>query len=264
MAVSLDELAGALRTETASLDRVIAPLDDAAWRTPTPAQGWTVLDQIAHLAHFDDVTTLAARDPDRFRAERDAAVARGEAIVDAAADRTRALAPDAVLAWFRRARVALLDTLPALDPATRVPWYGPDMSAASALTARIMETWAHAQDVFDALGAPHPSTEALRHVAHIGVRTFANSFTTHGRPVPDATPAVVLHASDGDAGTWTWGDAAATERVEGDAVEFCLVVTQRRHVDDTRLRVDGPVANEWMHIAQAFAGPPGNGRAPIT
>jgi hypothetical protein len=45
-------------------------------------------------------------------------------------------------------------------------------------------------------------------------------------------------------------------------MDFCLVVTQRRHPDDTDLAIEGPLAEEWMAIAQAFAGPPGKGRAP--
>ncbi len=154
----------------------------------------------------------------------------------------------------------MLRELLSLDPSTRVPWYGPDMSIASSLTARIMETWAHGQDVADALGATRATTPALRHVAHIGVRTLANSFVTRGFEVPDAPVYVALTSPDGEC--WTWGDAGAADRVEGDAVEFCLVVTQRRHVADTNLAVHGPVATQWMQIAQAFAGPPGAGRPP--
>jgi hypothetical protein len=45
-------------------------------------------------------------------------------------------------------------------------------------------------------------------------------------------------------------------------VDFCLVVTQRRHPADVNLRVSGAVAEEWIGIAQAFAGPPGTGRRP--
>ncbi len=63
-------------------------------------------------------------------------------------------------------------------------------------------------------------------------------------------------------GTWTWGPDGARDMVTGPALDFCLAVTQRRHVDDTTLRITGPVAAEWMGIAQAFAGPPGPGRAP--
>jgi hypothetical protein len=51
--------------------------------------------------------------------------------------------------------------------------------------------------------------------------------------------------------------------VRGPALDFCLLVTQRRHRDDLDLRISGPVATEWMSIAQAFAGGPGNGRAAL-
>jgi uncharacterized protein (TIGR03084 family) len=69
---------------------------------------------------------------------------------------------------------------------------------------------------------------------------------------------VALTAPDGT--WWTWGDDAA-DAVRGDALDFCLVVTQRRHLDDTDLSVTGPVARQWIAIAQAFAGPAGAGRA---
>jgi uncharacterized protein (TIGR03084 family) len=61
---------------------------------------------------------------------------------------------------------------------------------------------------------------------------------------------------------WAWGDADSSERITGPAEDFCLVVTQRRHVDDTALVVEGTVAREWMEIAQAFAGGATNGPAP--
>ncbi|MEK7446600.1 MAG: TIGR03084 family protein, partial [candidate division NC10 bacterium] len=43
-------------------------------------------------------------------------------------------------------------------------------------------------------------------------------------------------------------------------VDFCRVVTHRRHVEDTGLTLVGPAAREWMLVAQAFAGPPAPGR----
>jgi uncharacterized protein (TIGR03084 family) len=60
--------------------------------------------------------------------------------------------------------------------------------------------------------------------------------------------------------TWTWGPQDAADRVTGPAEDFCLVVTQRRHRDDTDLTTTGPLAAEWLGIAQAFAGAPGPGR----
>jgi uncharacterized protein (TIGR03084 family) len=174
--------------------------------------------------------------------------------------RHRDLAPAEVYAWFGEARREMLAAFSLADPSDRVPWYGPTMSAGAALTARIMETWAHGQDIVDALGVTRAPTRALRQVAHIGVRALPNSFRTHGLEVPDAPVYVALRAPDGSG--WAWGDPTLPDRVEGDAVDFCLVVTQRRHLADTSLRVDGPVATAWMPIAQAFAGAAGAGRAP--
>ncbi|MBK5287402.1 MAG: TIGR03084 family protein, partial [Acidimicrobiia bacterium] len=184
-----------------------------------------------------------------------------DGITERISRRSRDMDPAEVLTWFTASRESMLAIFLNLDPSTRVPWYGPPMSLASSLTARIMETWAHGQDVADALGAEHRLTRALRQVAHIGVRTFANSFTTRGLEVPEVSVSVELTAPDGD--TWTWGDPAAEDRVVGSASGFALVVTQRRHVADTGLQVAGAVATQWMSIAQAFAGPAGAGREPM-
>ena len=259
MAVDLFALAEDLRAETRLLERLLDPLAPADWDRATPAEGWAIRDQVSHLAYFDEQATLAATDPDLFRDARDTAMAHGT-ITETIATQYRSLGVEELYAWFKRARAAMLEAFLALDPSTRVPWYGPDMSIASSLTARIMETWAHGQDVADALGAPHPPTSALRQVAHIGARALPNSFVTRGLDVPDGPVFVALCAPGGE--EWTWGDATAADRVEGNAVEFCLVVTQRRHLADTDLVVEGPVAQQWMAIAQAFAGPPGKGRAP--
>jgi uncharacterized protein (TIGR03084 family) len=258
--VDIAQLADDLAYETSALEQLLAPLSDADWDRPTPAAGWAIRDQVSHLAYFDEAATLAAVEPDRFRAERDALLAEPDGITEVIAGRYRDLDPAALHTWFREARTSMVDALLALDPSTRVPWYGPDMSVASSLTARIMETWAHGQDVADALGAVRTPTRALRQVAHIGVRALPNSFVTRGREVPDAPVYVALRSPDGE--EWTWGDPSLPDQVSGDAVEFCLVVTQRRHRSDTTLVITGPVATEWMAIAQAFAGPPGAGREP--
>jgi len=260
MAVDLAALAADLTAETAALERVLVPLDAEGWNRPTPAPGWRVRDQISHLEYFDEAATNAAVDPDHFRAELAEIRSHGDDITAVVQARHASRPPDEVFTWFRVARAEMLRTVTSLDPSTRVPWYGPDMSIASSLTARIMETWAHGQDVFDALGEPHPATRALKQVAYLGVRTVPNSFVTRGLDVPDAPIFVALHAPDGE--RWEWGDASAENRVEGDAVEFCGVVTQRRNVADTSLAISGAVATQWMQIAQAFAGPPGEGRPP--
>ncbi len=256
----LDGLLADLAAETAELDQVLAGLADADWERSTPAAGWAVRDQVSHLAYFDEAAALAVTDPDRFRAEAGALVALGDGFPDQVAARYRSLSPAELLGWFRAARRDLAAAFAVADPAARLPWYGPAMSPASSVTARLMETWAHGQDIADALGTVREPSARLRHVAHLGVRTFGHSFTLRGRPVPEAPVRVELDAPDG--GTWTWGPAEAADTVRGPAVDFCLVVTQRRNLADTALRADGPVAAEWLSIAQAFAGAPGPGRPP--
>jgi uncharacterized protein (TIGR03084 family) len=248
-----------LVAETEVLTGMLAPLDDLAWERATPAPGWAIRDQISHLAYFDDAATLAATDPGRFRAETAALTGgRGAALSDQVAGRYRQLPAAELRDWLRRARAEYVRVLGGLDARTRLPWYGPDMSAASSATARLMETWAHGQDVADALGAARPATARLRHVAHLGVATLGFSFIQNERGLPAAPVRVELAGPDGD--TWTWGPPEAPDSVAGTALDFCLAVTQRRHLDDLGLRVTGPVAAEWMSIAQAFAGPPGPGR----
>lgn len=253
--VSMTALADDLVAESAVLRALIAPLGEDGWRQPTPAAGWSVLDQITHLAWFDEAALRSALDPEAFRAEQ--ADVDPDAIAAAHRDRSGA----EVLAWFDDARSRLLTVFRGLDPSLRVPWYGPRMSAASALTARIMETWAHGQDVADALGVQRAPTARLRHVAHIGIVARTYSYVVNGKRPPATPIRVELAAPDGS--TWSWGPQDAVDRVVGPALEFCLAVTQRRHLADTTLQVTGPAAAEWMSFAQAYAGPAGAGRARV-
>jgi uncharacterized protein (TIGR03084 family) len=248
-----------LRAEGRELQALLAPLRPADWDTPTPAEGWAIRDQVSHLAWFDDAAVRAVTAPDDFRAEMAAALTGG-LDTDAIAKQHRSMAVPELRNWFDAARARLLDVLAGLDPKARIPWYGPDMGAASFATARLMETWAHGQDVADALGTVRTPTDRLRHVAQIGFRALPYSFVIHGREVPAEPVRVELTLPSGS--PLTLGPDAAVDVVRGDALDFCLVVTQRRHLADVSLEVTGPVAAEWLAIAQAFAGPPGSGRRP--
>jgi uncharacterized protein (TIGR03084 family) len=249
-------LAADLAAESAVTRALVAGLDEAGWHTLTPAAGWDIADQISHLAYFDEVTVRSAVHPAEFEAEL--AAAPEDVDPDAIAARFRDRTGAQLLAWFDTARADLLDTFRNLDPRARLPWFGPPMSAASSLTARIMETWAHTQDIADALGVTREPTSRLRHVAHIGVGARAFSYAVNGKTLPETPVRVELTGPDG--GLWTWGPAEAENRVTGPALDFCLLVTQRRHRDDLALVIEGPAAAEWMSIAQAFAGAAGTGR----
>jgi len=258
MPVSMDALADDLVAESAVLRELLAPLTEEGWRRATPAAGWTIGDQVSHLAAFDDVAVQSATDPDAFRAELERINAAGGVSPDTVAEQHRGKSGAELLAWFDDARPRLITAFRPLDPSLRVPWFGPAMSAASSLTARIMETWAHGQDVADTLGVRREPTDRLRHVAHIGIGARAYSYLVNGRSVDPTPVRVELEAPSG--ARWTWGPEDAADRVSGPALDFCLAVTQRRHRDDTTLTVTGPVAADWMSIAQAFAGDVGTGR----
>jgi uncharacterized protein (TIGR03084 family) len=263
MPVDMAALAADLAAESAVTRALVAGLDEgvgSGWRTPTPAAGWDIGDQIGHLAYFDEVAVQSAVRPGEFRAEFAAAEANGGIDPGIIATRYRDRTGAQLLAWFEDARTELLETFATIDPQQRLPWFGPAMSAASSLTARLMETWAHTQDIADALGVTREPTRRLRHVAHIGVGARAFSYAVRGQIPPDTPVRVELTAPDG--ALWTWGTPDADDRIKGTALDFSLLVTQRRHRDDLALIIDGPKAAEWMAIAQAFAGPPGPGRTP--
>ena len=260
MPVDLDSLRADLAEEHTELDEIVCAIPLDAWDTPTPAEPWTVRDQITHLTYFDDRAVLAAKDPKGFQAHLAAVMADPSIIEDAHLSPGHGVAPQTVLDRWRVGRAAMLAAFAELGPEDRIAWYGPPMSAASFITARLMETWCHGQDVIDALQLQRRPTRRLRHIAHLGVRTRQFSYTVRGQAAPAGDVYVELSAPDRT--DWRWGEAGASDRVRGDALDFCLVVTQRRHADDTGLRIEGPNAREWMSIAQAFAGPPGPGRRP--
>jgi uncharacterized protein (TIGR03084 family) len=256
----MDEICDDVAAEHDALDAIVAegdPLD-----VPTPAPGWTVGDQISHLWFFDQRALMAMTDPDAFAADAKQLLASMTATggTDASAEAGRAISHADLLAKWRNDRTAMLAHARTVDARARIPWYGPAMSARSFLTARLMETWAHGQDVVDALGADRRPTDRLRHVAHIGVGARAFSYVANGMTMPEVPIRVELMAPSG--ATWTWGPEDAADRVTGPALDFCLLVTQRRHRDDVDVRAEGPAADEWLGIAQAFAGPPGAGRQP--
>lgn len=261
MPVSMAALCDDLAAESGELRAVLAGLSEAQWREDTPAAGWTVADQVSHLAYFDDVALRSATDPDAFAAEKAQMDAEGGVNPDTIAARFRDLPGSELLTWFDDARGRLIAAFRELDPSARVPWFGPAMSAASSLTARIMETWAHAQDVYDAVGAVHEPSGRLRHVAHIGVGARAFSYAAHSRPQSSVPVRVELAGPDGS--IWTWGPDDAADRITGPALDFALLITQRRHRDDLALEVTGEAAQEWVEIGQAFAGEAGTGRAPL-
>ncbi|RRO16752.1 TIGR03084 family protein [Saccharopolyspora rhizosphaerae] len=247
-----------MRAEGEELDELVATLDEEQWARPTPAEGWTIAHQIAHLAWTDDVALLSATDPGRFAGVVEEALRDPFGFVDAAAEERARARPADLLSSWRLGRCRLSDALRGLEDGRKLAWFGPPMGVGSMATARLMETWAHGQDVADALGVTRTPTARLRNVAHIGVRTRDFAYATHGQEPPAEPFRVELVGPDDE--QWVWGPADAAQRITGSALDFCLLVTQRRHPDDLAVRAVGADAAHWLTIAQAFAGAPGKGR----
>ncbi|ADP80905.1 TIGR03084 family metal-binding protein [Pseudofrankia inefficax] len=247
----LDRIRTALLAEQTALDEVVSGLSPDRLALGTPSPGWSILDQVAHLAYFDDTAALAIEDVEAFRAAEK--VMRSFPTVDEATLR-RDESPDARLAAWRANRVRLARACATLADTDRVVWYGPPMGARSFVSARLMECWAHGEDVRDTVGAPPSDTDRLREIATIGVNTRKWSYANRGLVMPDRAVRVELTARSGD--RWAFGPQGAADVVAGTALDFCHVVTQRRHLGDTALVVTGAAARGWMEIAQAFAGAP--------
>ncbi|MGE3076320.1 MAG: TIGR03084 family metal-binding protein [Dehalococcoidia bacterium] len=259
MATPFEEVVEDLAEEQRALERVLERMKPEDFEIRTHAPGWAARDQVAHLAHFDEAATLAIVDPESFATY----FRQPQNTEEAYLARARQLSDAALLEHWRKNAAALRDAAAGLDPSRRVPWAGPAMSGVSFLTARLMETWSHGLDVVDVVdvvGIDRPDTDRLRHVAFLGVRARPYSYSNRGME-PTRTPIrVSLEAPSG--ARWELGDDTDENVVRGTASDFCQVVTRRRHIADSELEVVGPVAEEWMGIAQAFAGPPGAGRQP--
>ncbi len=254
------EVRSDLLAEQDALDAALADLDSTSWTTATASPRWSVADQIAHLAFFDDTAALAIDDPDRFSAHVDELMSQFTdelAVDEGTLGAYRQLSPEDLLAAWRTNRARLAKASASLADDDRVIWYGPSMGSKSFLTARLMECWAHGQDALDAVGRSVEPTDRLRHIARLGFITRGWSYMARKREVPTAEVAVRLAAPSGD--EWVYGDEDAEQIITGPAVDFCRVVTQRTHVDDTELTVVGAAARDWMLVAQAFAGAPTTG-----
>lgn len=250
----------AFEAEGADVRALLAQLSDADWHRTTGFKNWTVWDVLAHL-HFTDhmgLTTIAGPEP--FNAlMQDISQAK----MPIAAYTRRWLGDISGAELTERWTDLLAKLLTGLrnaDPDVRLTWPGPGMKPRMFATARQMETWAHATEIYDLLDVPRSHDDRIENIATIGVRTYGWTFSNRKLSVPEPVPYVRLTAPSG--AVWEWNEPRDDEAVVGDAVGFCQVVTQVRNVADTALNVSGANANAWMAIAQCFAGPPADPPAP--
>jgi uncharacterized protein (TIGR03084 family) len=245
------------RAEADELHALLAALSDADWERATLFKAWTVNDIVRHLHESDFMAAASVAGSESFasmRAEIQTLRDGGMTRIQATRHRLGHLTGKRLLERWREQMDDLCDRLSAMPPETRLTWFGPDMGARMFATARQMETWAHGQAIYDLMGVARSPTDRLRNIAEIGARTYGWTFANRSLPLPGPAPYLRLAAPS--EAIWEWNDPSADNIVEGNALDFCQVVTQVRNVADTSLKVNGEPARRWMSLAQCFAGPP--------
>jgi uncharacterized protein (TIGR03084 family) len=241
-----------LEAEQLALDALIAKLDEPGWETSTPAEGWTIRDQIAHLAFFDEVTVASLTGTGEARWAELSIPRRDESAAPRdppGAGRTGA----EVLSWWREARRAEINAFREVNPSARVPW-GPNFMAAPSLcTARLMETWAHGLDCFAARDVEPVDTDRLRHVCHITYRAIPHAFRDARQPMPGPLDDLVVEVTSPSGQLWRFGPQSATQRIEGTAADFTRVGVRRKKLADaTSLQGRGELALSALSVLKAY------------
>lgn len=251
------------RDECNVLFELLDPLTDADWNRRTQFKNWTINDVIAHLHMGDYMADLSLTDSEAFVAfmgEFMSAIGSGQDHMVFTHAWLKGAKNRELFDRWRGYTPGMSERFAAADPRMRVKWFGPDMSVRSSISARLMETWAHGQAVYDLLGKSSPETDRLKNIAVMGVNTFGWTFHNRGLEVPAEAPYVRLRAPSGE--IWEWNEPSEDNAVAGSAVDFCRVVTQGRSIAEAELTTKGETARHWMSIAQCFAGPPEEPPAP--
>ncbi|PMR61720.1 TIGR03084 family protein [Verrucosispora sp. ts21] len=249
-----------LTAESEALDAVVATLSDEQWETSTPAHGWAVRHQIAHLAATFRLAGLAAAQPAAFQQMTSRLSDDFDANVAAAMADFVVEPPTVLLSRWRTERATAEKALAAVPPGQMVPWLVRPLPAPVLAAAGMMEVFAHGRDVLDALGVRPAYTDRLGHLVGFAVRTWDFGYLARGRTAPDVQFRFEITAPSG--ALWEFGPPDANQRITGPAEDFCLLVTRRRHRDDLAVRAVGSDAEHWLDIAQAYRGPAGPGRRP--
>ena len=240
--------------ESAALAALLAQLSDTDCEMPTLFKAWTINQIIRHLHVWNIAAGKSLEGEEAFTAFLGALMGNERGLSFNAMEHRylEGLSGSALLSAWRVRCEQLAVSFAATEPKVRLKWVGPDMSAISSITARLMETWSHAQAIYDVLGEERLDHDRIGNIVRLGVNTFGWTFKNRQEAPTGPMPRLHLIAPSG--AIWEYGEGE--DLIAGKAKEFCQVVTQCRNIGDTQLQVSGPVAERWMAIAQCFAGPP--------
>ena len=256
------EQAEDFRAESEALYQLLSDRTDADMAEPTLFKDWTTNDVLQHLYYWNQMAGLQLTDEAELGRRLKGILRNPGGMRTAENEHFNGLAGVALREAWHDDVITTADLFAEADPKARLKWAGPEMSARSSITARLMETWAHGQEVYDHFGVVRQNEDRIRNIVVLGVNTFGWTYKTRGESPPGDLPYLILTAPSG--AVWTYGEESETERIEGPAEAFCQVVTQTRNIADTDLKITGPTATDWMSKAQCFAGPPEAPPAPGT
>jgi uncharacterized protein (TIGR03084 family) len=237
-----------LEAEQERLEAILEELDDAAWRSPSAADGWSVADVVLHLAQTEEAVVMSAAGGDGF--DRTWTGATG---VDDAAERmvqAERAEPAVVFERWKAGRRAALAVLRGADPQQPIPWVATRLKPATLATTRLAEHWAHGLDITAPLRVPFPDTDRLRHVAWLAHGTLPYAFALAGQ---ESHPVFCeLTGPSGD--TWRYGPADADSTIMGAAGAFCRVGAHRLEPEDSGLVATGPNGEAALRVVRTYAG----------
>jgi len=243
------------RDECNAVFSILENLKEQDYEMPTQFKGWTFNNVIGHLHVWNYAADISLKDGDEWKNFANSALqalGNGSSMNEFEQTITKGIQGPELLSMWKEYYTDMTERFAVADPKKRVKWMGPDMSARSSISARHMETWAHAQELYDSLGLDRINEDRIKNIVVIGNNTFKWCFTVHKKTLPTIRPYLKLISPSGE--IWEYNEFSEDHKIEGLAEEFCQVVTQVRNIQDVDLKLTGSIAEEWMSVAQCFAG----------
>ena len=243
------------RDECNAVYSILENLKEQDYEMPTQFKGWTFNNVIGHLHVWNYAADISLKDGDEWKNFANSALqalGNGSSMNEFEQTITKGIQGPELLSMWKEYYTDMTDRFAVADPKKRVKWMGPDMSVRSSISARHMETWAHAQELYDSLGLDRINEDRIKNIVIIGNNTFKWCFTVHKKSLPSIRPYLKLISPSGE--IWEYNEFSEEHKIEGLAEEFCQVVTQVRNIQDVNLKLTGSIAEEWMSVAQCFAG----------
>ena len=243
------------RDECNAVYSILENLKEQDYEMPTQFKGWTFNNVIGHLHVWNYAADISLKDGDEWKNFANSALqalGNGSSMNEFEQTITKGIQGPELLSMWKEYYTDMTERFAVADPKKRVKWMGPDMSVRSSISARHMETWAHAQELYDSLGLDRINEDRIKNIVIIGNNTFKWCFTVHKKSLPSIRPYLKLISPSGE--IWEYNEFSEEHKIEGLAEEFCQVVTQVRNIKDVNLKLTGSIAEEWMSVAQCFAG----------